>query len=62
MNSRRLMQSIPDLILAGNGSSQIIPAPNAMSFTTMGRVTTDAVVEDLLRSLHRRAWPTAAQT
>jgi hypothetical protein len=26
------------------------------------RATTDAVVEDLLRSLHRRAWPTAAQT
>jgi hypothetical protein len=38
------------------------PALNAMSFTTMGRVTTDAVVEDLLQLLHRRVWPTAAQT
>jgi hypothetical protein len=47
------MQSILDLILAANGSSHIrsAPAPTAMSFTTMGRVTADAVVENVLQLL-----------
>jgi hypothetical protein len=42
------MQSIPDREMDHPRSST---APNAMFFTTMGRVAADAVAEDLLQLL-----------